>query len=699
MADPLSGELGEACSREPIHRPGAIQPYGLLTLVDRKSDRIELVAGDFKGLLGQAPSFEEVTLADLAGETLESLIESSGEPLSHIPVFLTTLEDCPRGPLLLLAHSLDASAHVVVEFIPDKHRGDAPDGRKHSTPRMLSRLRGTIERIASAESLEQAFEATTQAISQITGYDRILLYRFLEDGTGTVVAESKAAELSTYLNHHYPASDIPRQARELYRTSRFRLIPDVNYRPAPLRALNGDDRPSLDMSHSLLRSVAPVHLQYLRNMGVGASMSLSLLVEGELWGLIACHNSTAHVIPYETQEECRHIAELLSRQIESRQREAEFARKAPMDAASNALLRSIVTMDQDEYALLGRGAELLDVVPAHGVAVTYQDKVAAYRTNPGEAAVLHLRDALAAKMGDEGFYATDCLASDVPAARAYAPRAGGVLAIRLSVNTRALVLWFLAEQIEEINWAGNPHETTFLDEKTGKLNPRASFSVWRETVRGRSRPWLAAELAAARSFQESAAFVFQSRYVADLNESLRLANQELADLASTDGLTGLANRRIFQDRLRSEWARALREEAPLSLVMLDIDYFKRYNDHYGHPAGDRCLEAVAEVINGIAKRPGDLAARTGGEEFAVLLPATDLQGAVALAEQLRQQIADLQLPHSLNPTEVVTVSVGVATTRPHRSGAETRHGLVQAADVALYDAKNSGRNRVCVNEL
>ncbi|WP_366555063.1 diguanylate cyclase [Aquibaculum sediminis] len=699
MADPLSDRLDEACSREPIHRPDAIQPYGLLTLVDRKSDRIELVAGDFKGLLGQALSGAGVTLADLAGETLESLIESSGEPLSHIPVFLTTLDDGPRGPLVLLAHSLDAGARVVVEFIPDKHRGDDPDGREHSTPRMLSRLRSTIERIASAESLEQAFESTTQAISRITGYDRILLYRFLEDGTGTVVAESKAAELSTYLNHRYPASEIPRQARELYRTSSFRLIPDVNYRPAPLRALSGDDRPSLDMSHSLLRSVAPVHLQYLRNMGVGASMSLSLLVDGELWGLIACHNSTARVIPYETQEECRHIAELLSRQIESRQREAEFARKAQMDAASNDLLRSIVAMDQDEYALLGRGAELLDVVPAHGVAVTYQDKVAAYGTSPGEAAVLHLRDALAAKLGDEGFYATDCLTSDLPAARAYAPRAGGVLAIRLSVNTRSQIFWFLAEQIEEISWAGNPHETDFLDEKTGKLNLRASFAVWRETVRDRSRPWLAAELAAARSFQESAAFVFQSRYVADLNESLRLANQELADLASTDGLTGLANRRIFQERLRSEWARALREEAPLSLVMLDIDYFKRYNDHYGHPAGDQCLATVAQAIDGIAKRPADLAARTGGEEFAVILPATDLQGAEAIAEQLRQRITGLQLPHSLNPEGVVTVSLGVATTRPHSSDAETRHRLVLAADVALYDAKNSGRNRVCVNEL
>nr|WP_275823697.1 diguanylate cyclase [Fodinicurvata sp. CAU 1616] len=658
-----------------------------------------MAAGDFGGFLGKEIAAKGGALADLAGDSLESLIARSGEPLSHIPIYLTTLNGSPRGPLVLLAHILNSDGPVVVEFIPAKDPEAFPADYQNSTPRLLSRLRGTIERISSAESLDDAFNRTTRAISQITGYDRVLLYRFLEDGTGTVVAESKTAELSSYLDHRFPASDLPTQARELYRTSRFRLIPDVNYKPAPLRALNGSDEPSLDMSHSLLRSVAPVHLQYLRNLGVSGYMSLSLLVEGELWGLIACHNSTSRVIPYETQEECCHIAELLSRQIESRQREAAFSKKAQMDAASTALLRSIVAMDQDEYALLGRGSELLDVVPAHGVAVTYQDKVAAYGTNPGDAAILHLRDALAAKMGEEGFYATHCLARDVPAARAFTPRAGGVLAIRLSVNTRALVLWFLAEQIEEIKWVGNPHESTFLDEETGKLNPRASSAVWRETVRGRSRPWLAAELAAARFFQERAAFVFQSRYVADLNESLRLANQELANLASTDGLTGLANRRIFQERLRSEWARALREEAPLSLVMLDIDYFKRYNDHYGHPAGDQCLAAVAKAIDGIAKRPGDLAARTGGEEFAVLLPATDLQGAEAMAEQLRQRITGLQLPHSLNPEGIVTVSLGVAATRPHRSDAETRHRLVLAADVALYDAKNSGRNRVCVSEI
>ena len=178
----------------------------------------------------------------------------------------------------------------------------------------------------------------------------------------------------------------------------------------------------------------------------------------------------------------------------------------------------------------------------------------------------------------------------------------------------------------------------------------------------------------------------------ELNHLLKHANEQLAALAATDGLTGLANRRAFDERMRNEWARAGRMPGrPLSLIILDLDFFKQYNDHYGHAMGDECLKQVAEVLKA-RRRASDLAARIGGEEFCLLLPETDGNGALALAETIRCQIESLLLAHSKSHMEVVTASLGVAVAAD--DGAGDAQGLLLAADKALYQAKERGRNQV-----
>jgi diguanylate cyclase (GGDEF)-like protein len=175
--------------------------------------------------------------------------------------------------------------------------------------------------------------------------------------------------------------------------------------------------------------------------------------------------------------------------------------------------------------------------------------------------------------------------------------------------------------------------------------------------------------------------------------ALEQANRELALLASLDGLTGVANRRRFDERLAEEWARAGRAGAPLSLLLVDVDHFKRYNDTYGHLDGDACLRRVAQSLAGAGHRAGDLLARYGGEEFVVILPGTGAAGARAAAERMRAAVEGLRLPHATSPiSEYVTVSVGAATAEPARGGDPA--GLVRRADRALYRAKQGGRNRV-----
>jgi diguanylate cyclase (GGDEF)-like protein len=179
-----------------------------------------------------------------------------------------------------------------------------------------------------------------------------------------------------------------------------------------------------------------------------------------------------------------------------------------------------------------------------------------------------------------------------------------------------------------------------------------------------------------------------------------IAEAELAVLAGTDGLTGLANRRTFDRQLEIEWLRAFREGTPLSLLLVDVDQFKAYNDIYGHQAGDECLRTVATVLAKAVNRPGDLVARYGGEEIAILLPNTDMAGAANVAETVRAQVEALALRHDANtPSSVLTISIGSATRSPARERSQsTAQELVTLADRALYRAKLEGRNRISVAE-
>jgi diguanylate cyclase (GGDEF)-like protein len=176
--------------------------------------------------------------------------------------------------------------------------------------------------------------------------------------------------------------------------------------------------------------------------------------------------------------------------------------------------------------------------------------------------------------------------------------------------------------------------------------------------------------------------------------TLKIQSDLLRSMALMDGLTGVANRRKFNEDILADWRLCFREQKPLSLILVDVDYFKRYNDHYGHPAGDGCLKSIAQALSEAVRRPYDLVARYGGEEFACVLPNTALSGAVEIAERMRERVRTLGIEHSASDVDrVVTISLGVATLTPTRD--LEFQALIEAADKQLYEAKNAGRARVC----
>lgn len=670
------------CERAPIVAPGAIQPHGLLFVVDPATDVILQMAGDAPGRLGFAGPVVGATLESVLGHSLAALTEASEAPIGEYPAYLATVGPAgPRSALAIIAHKVQGVA--ILEASPAQ---PAPAAG------VLAAIRSITQSIGGAANLADACDQGVGAVRRINGYDRVMIYQFVEGASGAVVAEAREPHLPAFLHQRYPASDIPKPARDLYLRSTVRIIPDVNYRPAPLMPeLLPPARQPLDMSLCILRAMAPSHLQYLKNMGVTASMSLSLIVEGELWGLITCHDSRPHPLAYEALEACQHVADLVSQRISVHQVADRYRVARAYAEARGRNERTLWTAADPVNVLFDLGDDVQAVVRSNAMAACSKDRIATTGAAPSAAEIGALAAWLKERMSDVEVFSTDRLAELYAPALAFAAQASGLVAIMLPGDDPILLLWFRCEEVEEIRWAGNPYEAQAPGLPGAAPTPRLSFEPWIETVRGRSRPWEPLDIESALDFAERTTFVLQQMSVRNLNAELTDANQRLAAEALTDGLTGLSNRRAFDRHLRREWSRGSRTGAPLAMVMIDLDFFKQFNDEYGHGAGDDCLRRVARYM-AEGRRAADLTARIGGEEFAILLPETTLAGARKVAEAVRSRIEGGRIPHVRSPFGVMTASFGVSVASADRSA--TPEILTLAADQALYEAKHRGRNRV-----
>lgn len=508
-----------SCDREPIHIPGSIQPHGILLVVDRRSLRIVQAAGNTGAFFG-----DEIN--STAGRTVEEVLGPEASALvgaarnTDKPLFLGQIS-VAGGIACLTAHDREEMRVLEIERSP-------PDGR--STAEALSQVREAAAIFDHAPDLRRLFDGAAREARRLTGFDRVMIYQFLGDGSGSVVAENKADALAPFLNHRYPASDIPKQARALYLHNPIRVIPDVHYTPAPLVPIfNPATGTPLDMGDCALRSVSPIHIQYLKNMGVAASMSVSVVVDGNLWGLIAFHHTKPKLVSYELRELCKHLGEVFSQQVKARE-DAIFHREMlRLTAAREDILQ---TISSSRSPLEQRLLERLDVVraaiPADGAALFSNGKVKATGYSPNETQIRELAEWLLEKDLPDPFY-TKSLAEQFAPAAAYSATASGLLATVVSKHERLLLLWFRGEQVETINWAGNPHKPAEPGADFGTLTPRSSFETWKETVRNQSESWSVAEEHAARKLGRALFELQQQQTLTQLNVELR---QALADKES-----------------------------------------------------------------------------------------------------------------------------------------------------------------------
>lgn len=504
----------DACAREPIHIPGAIQPHGVVLVAGRTSQEIRYAAGDVGRLLG-CEAWIGRTLGEVLGDRLAARVAQATQS-GAVTAYAGHLAGGER-PLDVSAH-VDGD-HLIVEIEP---------GLEQALPAtaILGQLEAAGAAFERAPNLRALCDRAAIEFRRLTGFDRVMIYRFLDDEAGVVLAEDLAEGMPSFLNHHFPGSDIPPQARALYVRNLVRVIPDVHYLPAPLIPAWHEPEP-LDMSDCALRSVAPVHMQYLRNMGVGASASVSIVKDGLLWGLIACHHREPKLMPYDVRAAARTLAGGLARQVRAKEEAEGYRERLRLrgleDEVSGRLARA-GGLDANLPAGLAALQRMLD---ADGVATLRAGELHLHGVHPPESQVRDLARWVI-EAGPEPVV-TDRLSELYPPASDFQAQGSGLTGLVVSADEPFVILWFRAEAPEVVNWAGNPHKAVTLG--PGEvLTPRASFDAWRETVRGRSRRWTLAEADAALRLRETLLEARSHRRLTELN--LRLTEA----LGEKDGL-------------------------------------------------------------------------------------------------------------------------------------------------------------------
>ncbi|MGW0160648.1 SpoIIE family protein phosphatase [Mycobacterium sp. NPDC003323] len=487
------------CAREPIHIPGSIQPRGVLAVVREPSFEIRQVSANVAELLGR--SVEDVLNQDLSaliGTDQAALIRQAASAFGDLrqrnPLELEIMVDGRARAFDALLHREPGGVLLVEVEI-------AYGERPFSFPNTYQAVRNSVEVLNRANGLTALYDAAAHAVRELTGFDRVMVYRYDKDYNGEVVAEAKRDDLNSFLGLHYPASDIPAQARAMYEKNWLRLISDVSYTAAPLvPAMNPDSGSPVDLTNATLRSVSPIHIEYLQNMGVRASMSISLLRHGKLWGLIACHHySGPHLPPYGARAAAEFLGSTLSLRLVDRFDEDQLREQLAAQSLLNHLTAATLNDAEPLAATLLGTPSVLDLLPATGVVVNVGGEYRVLGSVPPAEVVAAV--ARWARGTGEGIAVTECLSRELPDLQVDPEVAAGALALKLPDDQ--YVIWFRDEAVRSVDWGGDPHNKAIAVQEGDevRLSPRKSFERWREVVDKCSEAWAPIQLESAEALR------------------------------------------------------------------------------------------------------------------------------------------------------------------------------------------------------
>ncbi|WP_345800628.1 diguanylate cyclase [Microbacterium sp. AZCO] len=621
----------EICAAEPIRTPGRIQSHGTLLGIDEPTETIVLASEDAERWLGRR--LRDLGDDDLAWTVLHAnavdpvRVELEGERYDVI---------VHRG-----------TSPLVVELEPI-----IPD-----LEYVRTRVVAAIQELARSSDADELRLLAAKRIKEITGYDRVMCYHFHEDGHGQVVADEREPDMEPYLGLHFPASDIPSQARALYIEKRSRVIADTEDPGLALLSLL-PEAPLPDLGLTELRAVSPHHLQFMRNMGQAATVSFSLVIGDELVGLFTCAHRTVRRLPVLLRRSLEVLASQVSMQLASANEIQRLRRQLEARERRASIVAPLHGRGVPSDLLVGGERTVLDVIPADGAYLRIGGAIHSTGTAPSADQMSRILDEL-----PPAPFVSDALPLEHPQFAVELPGVAGMLAVPL-LDEGDWLVFARGEVAREVDWLGDQSPGNRED----PLSPRRSFSSWSQSVTGRSAPW-------------DTAVQDAMELAADIRATLeQRAQAELAELAWRDPLTGLHNRRFLHDRLDE-----LLEDGieGVAVVFIDLDGFKLINDTHGHEAGDAVLVAIGQRLLASA-RSSDLVVRWGGDEFVIVCLGVGETHAHDIAERA---VAALTAPIAVEHTVVqITASAGIVTAGPGFTTME----LLDAADSAMYRAKRSG---------
>ncbi len=479
------------CEREQIHLAGSIQPHGALLALSEPDCTVVQMSANAPDFLNLPEDLLGKSLEELDRNLAKQIFAHLGKPLHTIPVALRCQSRDPSVNFDCLLHRPPGGG-VVIEL-------------ERAEPRvsLTDHIENALDTILASSSLESLCDEVAKAMKQLTGYDRVMVYRFDADGHGEVYSEQKEAELESYLGNRYPASDIPQMARRLYERNRVRLLVDVEYEPVPitprLSPISGQD---LDMSICFLRSMSPIHIQYLKNMGVRATLVVSLVVGGTLWGLIACHHYERRLVPYDVRTACELIAEAVATRIAALESFHQSQAEVAVRRLEQRMVDAISREGDWRTSLFDDSQALLRAVESGGAALLFEGQVQTTGEVPGTQQLREIGHWLD-HQPRAPVISTAQLESDVPSFTSLKPVASGLLAVPVSAMAGEYLIWFRPERVRTITWGGNPFKPVLIGNDPSDLSPRRSFSQWHQLVEGTSEPWTERDLTAARMIGES----------------------------------------------------------------------------------------------------------------------------------------------------------------------------------------------------
>lgn len=517
---------------EPIQLINRIQPHGVLLVLEEPELKILQVSNNTFSVFGIAA--EELVLRNLE-DILDSyqvdriklgLAENNFDLLNPMKIWLRV-----KGDEYVV---FDAIFHrnqdklLILELEPALTQESIPFLSFYHL------ARASINRLVATSKLQDFGQVIVQEVRKVTGFDRVMLYKFDDDGHGVVIAEEKLDSMEAYLGLHFPESDIPKPARKLFCSNWIRTIPNSHAKPVELfPPINPTNLRPLDLTHSTLRSASSCHLKYLHNMEVGASLTISLIKEDKLWGLIACHHRSPKYVSYELRKACEFLGRMIFAEISATEETEYYNYNIHITHVRSRLIEYISQAEDWIDGLVQEEINLLELVDAQGAAIYFDSKWTTIGQVPKQENLNTLLHWLKHQLQTEEFICTDALPLAFSEAEIYQNIASGLLAIPIA--DRSYILWFRSEVIQTVNWGGNPNEAFEVNEENNciQLSPRQSFQLWQETVRGKSLPWKQVEIKAAIELRKATVELVlrQAEALSQLASDLERSNAELKKFA------------------------------------------------------------------------------------------------------------------------------------------------------------------------